>query len=326
MLHKQLHSIARVSAVLAASLLFPAVVALGQEPQGAPQPQASPPAAQSAPSGYVLGTNDVISIHAPDLGEASDKAMRIPEEGYIVLPQMGRIRASGLTVSQLEQAIVEKLSPFVRSPQVMISIIQFRSESVYLIGAFVKPGTYPYQPNRRLSELLSIAGGLSPSANRRVKVTRQLEFGRIPLRGAVEDSDRGVSEVEIDVRRLIANIGSPEDLVLQPSDVIAATLREKIYVSGMVARPGALELDDRDSITVTQAIAIAGLSPIEDTNRRAKIPVNVKKILQGEATDFPLLPNDVLVIPQKRSLGKKAATYGLPVAGIAASLLYVFLN
>jgi polysaccharide biosynthesis/export protein len=338
MLQERVRSSIGESAVLVTALLLSAAGVFGQLPEDTQRQQPAPIVGQKAPSGYVLGPNDVIAIHAPDLGEASDRPMSIGDDGYITLPQMGKIRAAGVTVSQLEEAIVDRLKPFVRSPQVTIRIMQFRAELVFLIGAFTRPGTYPYQPNRKLSELLSIAGGLAPSANRKVKVTRQLEFGRIPTPGAVEYRDRGVSEVEIDVRRLMDNIGSPQDLVLQPSDVVAATLREKIYVSGMVTRPGVLELEDRDSLSVSQAVSLAGMSPeaaiekavilrpVEDTNRRARIPVNLKKILAGEASDFPLLPNDVLVIPQKKSWGTRVFAYALPAAGIASTLLYILLR
>jgi polysaccharide export outer membrane protein len=290
---------------------------------------------QRAPSGYTLGPGDVVMVQAADAEELTDRRAGIDKEGYVNLPQAGRIRAAGLTLPQLEAEIVERLKPLIQSPQVVVTAIQWRIETVLLMGAFIRSGTYPYEPKWKLSELLTMAGGLAPSANRRVKVTRRLEYGPIPLPTAIEDRDRGVSEAEIDVRRLMQNVSSAEDLLLRPSDVITATLKERVYVSGMVARPGALDLEDRDSLTVSQAIAIVGITPdakiedavvlrpIMDTNRRSEIPVNAKKILQGRATDFPLLPNDVLVIPQKRRIG----SYLLPIAaGMGSALIYVLVR
>ncbi|MGE5644781.1 MAG: polysaccharide biosynthesis/export family protein [Acidobacteriota bacterium] len=295
-------------------------------------------AIQKTPRGYTLAPDDVIAIHAPDLGEASDRPITIGEDGYITLPQIGRVRAATMTVPQLEQAIIERLQAYVREPQVTVRIVQFRQELIFVIGAFVKPDTYAYQPNRKLSELVGIAGGLAPTANRRVRVTRQLEFGRIPLPYATEDRDRGVSEVDIDIRHLLENVSSPEDLVLQPSDVISATVREKIYVSGSVTHSGPLELEDRDYLPVTQAISMAGVTSeaaidkalilrvVEDSNRRARLPVDVKKIMAGQAADFPLLPNDVLVIPPRRSVAGKILAVTLPAAGLVTGVLYVVLR
>jgi polysaccharide biosynthesis/export protein len=324
MLHPLRFSIRR-SAATAFVLLLAAAGLFGQD-----RPQTPPPAPQTAPSGYLLRPGDVMSIQAPDIAGLADAPFAVSEDGYINLPQVGRIGVAGLTIAQVEARIVEQLKPFVRSPQAYARILRFHSEYVVLIGAFVRPGTYPYEPNRKLTELLSIAGGLSPNANRIVRVTRQLQFGPIPHTRARAHDDRGVSEVEIDVRRLIETINSPEDLVLRPSDVIAAVLKERIYVSGMVARPGALELEDRDFLTVSQAISIAGLGPdagldktvvlrpIENTNRRATIPVNLKRVLRGQERDFPLLPNDVLVVPPKTAWGTRILSYAVPAAASGA--------
>lgn len=340
---RQLRFWFRRSGVLTALAALTAAGLLGQVGLQAPSPagQRAPGGVQMgpqdpllvgqrAPAGYVLGPNDIIAIHAPDLAGAGDSPIAVSEDGYIALPELGRIRVAGLTLTQLENRIVDHLKSTVREPQVHVGILRFRSDLVFLIGAFVHPQAYPYQANRRLSELVSVAGGLLPNANRKVKVTRQLEFGRIPLEGAKVDTDRGVSEVEIDIRSLIETIGSPEDLLLQPSDIIAARLTEQVYVSGMVERPGALDLGDRDFLNVSQAISMAGLGPdaklekavvlrpIEDTNRRASIPVNLKRIMQGRERDFPLLPNDVLVVPAKGNPGARLLSFVLPAAASGA--------
>ena len=132
----------RESAVLVASLLMISPCLPGQRPEDAQRPPSSL-VGQRAPSGYVLAPDDAIAIVAPDLGESGDRTTTISSDGYITLPQVGRLRAAGLTVPQLEQLIIERLQPFVRSPQVSIRIVQFRAELVFLLGAFVKPGTYP---------------------------------------------------------------------------------------------------------------------------------------------------------------------------------------
>lgn len=314
---------------------------VGQQQPVPPAPGPAPAVenTQAAYTGYVLGPNDIIVIRAQDAEEISNRPITVDGEGYINVPQMGRIRAAGLTLTQIQNEIVERLKPYIRSPQVTVTVTQMRSDLVFLIGAFTRPGTYPYHPKRKLSELLSMVGGVLPAANRRVKLTRQLEYGPIPLPNAVEDPERKVSEAEIDVRRLIQNINSPEDLLLRPSDVITAALKEKIYVSGMVTRPGAVDLEERESMTVSQVLSVVGmlpdarpekavvLRPIMDSNRRSEIPVNAKRILEGRASDFPLLPNDVLYVPAKRSLGR-FATVMLPtmVGATGTALIYVLLR
>ncbi len=316
------------STFLALALFVSLHLLLGQQPGTGQAALSGPTVIQRAPTGYILGAGDVVVVQAADAEELNGRRVTIDKEGYVNLPQAGRIRAAGLTIPQLESEIVERLKPLIQSPQVTVTALQWRVETVLLMGAFVRPGTYSYEPRQKLSELLTM-GGLVPNANRRVKVTRRLEHGRIPLPSAIEDQDRGVSEVEIDVRRLMQSVGSAEDLLLRPSDVITATPKEKVYVSGMVSRPGALDLEDRESLTVSQAISLAGITPdskiekavvlrpIMDTNRRAEIPVDIQRIMKGEANDFPLLPNDVLVVPRGRNWSR-VAWMVIPIAASAA--------
>ena len=80
------------------------------------------------------------------------------------------------------------------------------------------------------------------------------------------------------------------------------------------ARSGSLELGERDSISILQALTQSGgfsrdanrskvrvLRPIENTNRRAEIDIDVKRVLEGKENDFPLLPNDLLYVPRSYS-------------------------
>ena len=91
------------------------------------------------------------------------------------------------------------------------------------------------------------------------------------------------------------NINPAEDVVLQPFDVISVERAERVYVTGEVSRVGAFELQDRESISVIQALTLAGgltqsadskiariLRPIQNTSRRAEIPLNLQQILSGK--------------------------------------------
>jgi protein involved in polysaccharide export with SLBB domain len=82
-------------------------------------------------------------------------------------------------------------------------------------------------------------------------------------------------------------------------------------VSGEVAKVSAIELAERDSISITQALTEAGgftqfairdhvrvLRPVVGTTRRAEIVIDMKRVYEGKDVDFPLLPNDVLFVPR----------------------------
>jgi polysaccharide export outer membrane protein len=263
---------------------------------------------------YVLGPGDQIVIRANEVEDISDKPFSIDADSFIVLPLLGRIKAGGLSVQQLEADLVERLKMYVRSPQVIVTVVQFRREPVFFVGAFKNPGIYPLLGRRTLVEMLASMGGLQPNAGRRIKVTRRAEFGKLPLQTAIEDPVNKVSSVEIGMGSLRENVNPAEDIVLEPFDVISVERAEMVYVNGEVGKVGAVELNERDSISIAQVITLAGgltknanpkkvriLRPVMNTSRRAEIPVDLTKVLKGEANDFPLLPNDVLYVPHSNT-------------------------
>ena len=58
------------------------------------------------PRTYVLGPDDQIATRAIEAEELSDKPVRIDAAGYIHLPMIGRLKAGGLTVEQLENDLI----------------------------------------------------------------------------------------------------------------------------------------------------------------------------------------------------------------------------
>jgi polysaccharide export outer membrane protein len=307
-----------------------------QQQPPAPGPQL--PGNQAQPvirPDYVLGPNDQILIRAPQAEEINERPFRVDTEGFVTLPIVGRVRASGLTVQAFEAELVARLREFIRTPQVSISLVQFRSEPVFVVGAFRSPGIYPLQGRRTLVEMLTSVGGLQPNASRRIKVTRRADYGTIDLPNAVVNAEKKISTVEISLESLTQNVNPDEDIVLQSYDIISAERAERVYVSGNVTKVGAIELAERDSISVAQAVTEAGgfspnairdkvrvLRPILGTSRRAEIVIDLKRVFEGKDIDFPLLPNDVLYVP-------RSATGGLvgPVGtALLTSLPYILVT
>uniref|UniRef100_Q01XL8 Polysaccharide export protein n=1 Tax=Solibacter usitatus (strain Ellin6076) TaxID=234267 RepID=Q01XL8_SOLUE len=289
---------------------------------------------------YVLRPGDQILIRAFEMEEISERPFRIDGDGYVNLPVLGRVKCGGITVEKFESTLLDALRKYVRQPQVTVTVVQFSSEPVFFVGAFKAPGIYPLEGRRTMVEMMASIGGLQPTASRRIKLTRRKEFGEIPLASAVPTPDGSASTLEINMASLRDNVNPAEDLVLQPFDVISVERAEMVYVTGEVNKVGAFELQERDSISVIQALTLAGglnpnantktariLRPVMNTSRRAEIQLNLQSILEGHESDQPLLPNDVLYIPKgtglKHNLGKTMLVV-LPVAGTIASLAIAF--
>src|SRR3954468_19644825 len=73
-----------------------------------------------APTTYVLGPNDQISVHVLHLEEIGSQPIRIDMQGYINVALAGRIHAGGLTVESLENAITERLKSYLLNPTVSV--------------------------------------------------------------------------------------------------------------------------------------------------------------------------------------------------------------
>ena len=319
--------------VLISSLLcgLPSSRMLAQPAQGQPGNVPNPVRLD-----YVLGAEDQIIIRTAQVPEINERPFRIDSEGFIELPIVGRIKAGGLTVRAFETDLVTKLREFIVSPQVFITLVQLRGDPLFFVGAFRTPGIYPLTGRRTLIEMLTSVGGLQPNASRRIKITRRTEYGAVPLPNAIDSPDKKISTVEINMESLSESVNPEEDIVLQPYDIISAERAEKIYVSGEVARSASIELGERSSISIAQALTEAGgftptakqgkvrvLRLISGTNRRAEILIDAKQVFAGKARDFPLLPNDVLYVP--RSVGPQAILTAA-VPGMIASLPFLLIS
>lgn len=310
-------------------------------------PIASPSVTNTLPSSaasgrlrpnYVLGPGDQIVLKAFEMEEVSERPFLIEGDGSINLPQLGRIPVSGLTLERLEALLVDRMRTLVQRPQVTVTVVQYRSEPVFFVGAFRAPGIYPLQGGRTLVEMLTTIGGLQPNASRRIKVTRRKDIGPLPLPGAVESVDGSVVSAEISIGSLRENVNPAEDISLQPFDVISVERAEMVYVNGEVAKTGGFELGERDSISVIQLISLAGglspnamptkariLRPVLNTSRRSEVPIDITRILTGKDNDFPLMPNDLLYVP-KAGTWKKSALRTVLIALPTSSAILLLLR
>lgn len=310
---------------LALCLLLAVLTALAQ----AQAPAAGEtPASAPALSHYRLGPGDQITIRALDVDEISDKPVRIETNGLINLPMVGRLKAGGLTVEQLEIEIVKRLKDFVREPQVSVAVTEFRSQPVSLLGAVAQPGVHQLQGRKTLFEVLSLAGGLRQDAGYSIKITRAKEQGPIPLANAKDDSSGRYSVASVEVKSVIEARNPRENIVVMPNDVISVPRAELVYVVGAVRKSGGFVLNERENITVLQALSLAEgaertaatktakiLRPAPGQANRLEIPVNLKEILAGKAADVPMRADDILFVPNSvaRSASIRAAEAALQI-------------
>jgi len=335
----------KVAAVVLAAVANPAnaqnPVAGAPAGQTQQQQQQQPPTADSAQAlrpTYVLQTGDQIVIRSLNVEEIADRPFRIESDGTVTLPQVGQVRLTGLTIEAAETELKNRYKRFVIDPQIVILVASFQNPPVFFVGYFKAPGVYTLIGKRTLVDMMTQVGGLALNASKRIRVSRRIEQGKIPLATSILSPDGKTSYVDINIGNLQTSMAPAEDIVLEPFDIISGERAEMIFMMGAVGRVGGIELGDRKQLSMLQALAMSGglsplakadkayvLRPVLDSAQRAQIVVDLNKIQKGEANDFPLLSNDVLFIPTSKTQAA-IARLSLVGTGLLTNLPFLFLN
>jgi polysaccharide export outer membrane protein len=276
-------------------------------------------------STYVLGPDDQLEISGPELTEVANKPVRIDGDGDIQVPLAGRVHVSGLTTQQTEQELNKVLSTYIRRPQVVVNVAEVRSQPVSVLGAVNTPGVHQVQGHKTLLEMLALAGGIRSDAGYSVRITRQVEWGCIPLPKTELDGSGRFSVAELNLKKIMEAKNPEENIQIFPHDVISVPKAEMVYVIGEVRRSGGFVLGEHQTISVLQALSLAeGLNGAADTrharilrlkreaDQREELAVDVKDVLNGKKPDIALRGDDILFIPG--STGKKAALRAIEAA------------
>jgi len=163
-------------------LLSAATFAQAQAPATQPPPAAAAAAAPRPtdppiPPGYVIGTDDVLSIvYWKDKDMSADAQVR--PDGKIALPLINEVTAAGLTPDQLRQKLTEESKKYMEDANITVVVRQINSRRVFITGEVNKPGPYPLTARTSVIQLIAMAGGLREYANSKKIIIMRTENGR----------------------------------------------------------------------------------------------------------------------------------------------------
>ena len=121
---------------------------------------------------YLLGAEDVIDITVWGHDDLK-RVIPVSLEGIITFPLIGEVRAAGKSTQELEKEMAARLGGrYLVKPQITISVKEYNSQKVFVIGEVNKPGTYPITKENNLVYLLSQAGGTTREAGEEVLIIR----------------------------------------------------------------------------------------------------------------------------------------------------------
>ncbi|MFQ5690470.1 MAG: SLBB domain-containing protein, partial [Gemmatimonadota bacterium] len=249
------------------------------------------------PPDYRLGPGDQVVLVLTG-GVEQAYQLTVTREGWVVIPDVGRVFVNGLTLEDLREALFNRLSQAYsgirRGPGATtffdVSLGKLRTNQVFVIGEVEAPAAYNVSSLATALTALYWAGG--PGVNgsfRDILVTRAGETHRIDLYDYLLRGD------------------ASQDLRLNQGDIVfVPPVRRRVAIDGAVMRPGLYELKADESLADLIRFA-GGLQPNADLRRvqisrilppaerspgRDRAVVDVELASAAEGAGVPLVPGD----------------------------------
>lgn len=240
---------------------------------------------------YVIGAQDVLAVLSHEDATLNGN-YTVQADGTFTFPYIGSVRASGLTLKQFEDALKKRLkdAKFFVNPQLTVSIQQYRSQYVIVMGEVRSPGSFLLTGGMTLLQLIAQAGSMTPSSSGEVIIVRAKRPDAIGTDAEIIRAD--LSQLQT----------GPEDrsIALQDGDTVLVQTAERAFVVGEVKATGAYPV--QRSTTVLQLLALAGGPTPDAAQNRIKIIryENGKKVeLKNVKLDVLVRPSDTVIVPTR---------------------------
>jgi polysaccharide export outer membrane protein len=248
---------------------------------------------------YTIGPRDVLGITVWGQADLS-RDYTVDPDGFTPFPLVGRIMAAGRSPQELAAHLTELLGKdYLVNPQVIVTVKEYLSQKVQVLGAAERPGVYYLTGLTTLLDILSKAGGFGSTAGKQVLLVRN------------DGASNGSSAVlRLSLDKIQAGDPSENARVLSQDIVIVSKAQAYSYfVFGEVAKPGAYPFDKEtnilEGITVAGGFtpkAAPGRTRVIRTTPKGQqvIEVDMNDILRRgrEAKSVMLQESDVVVVPE----------------------------
>jgi polysaccharide biosynthesis/export protein len=222
--------------------------------------------------------------------------LRIDAQGSVTVPLAGSVQVDGDTVPQAQEVIAKALidKKILKNPQVTINVLQYPSKFVSVLGEVSSPGRLPLLAPEPLEDVIALAGGETISASSDIEIQHPGESGEVTSKHVA-----------------YAQGGDPtvlQNTLIDPGDTVLVHRAGVIYVLGAVFRPGGYLMVNGGSLSVIQAISLAGGTTLQAAAKWAiivrrqgdlyvqfKVPLAAMET--GGAAPIQLQINDALYVP-----------------------------
>ena len=246
---------------------------------------------------YIVGPQDVLAITVFDQQDLSGK-YTVDADGTVSFPLIGRLRAGGRTLHEVEDALRTALADgFFRNPQVSVGVAEYRSQRVFVVGEVRSPGPYQLSGDMTLIEALARAGSTTEAAAGEAMIVRS-QAGSASAGPVLPEQQQNAEVIRIDIKELQSG-RLAHNALLRDGDTIFVPRAELVYVFGQVRNPGAYTV--QKGTTVLQALSLAG----GVTDRGATGRIRIARIIAGKKTEVRVKvedlvePGDTVIVPER---------------------------
>lgn len=236
---------------------------------------------------YQLGGGDSIEIIVYDQPDLTTEVRISQDDGTITFPLLGEVAVAGLSPEGAARKIEKLLrdGAFIKNPQVSLTVKEFQSQKIPVMGQVNKPGQYSLKGENRVIDLISQAGGLKNDAADIIAIVKN-------------ENGKQVRH-EIDLLRFYAGDMS-QNIKVSRGDFVMVPKMNEFYIHGEVKSPGMYRLE-RD-MTVMQALSVGGgisargslkgivVTRVQDDGTTKKLKVDLTS---------KVLPDDVLYVKER---------------------------
>ncbi|MEA2690295.1 MAG: polysaccharide biosynthesis/export protein [Candidatus Eremiobacteraeota bacterium] len=316
-------ALAASAALLLASAPFAALAQEKPQPTSTADPVPAPPQTAPAPAtapstvSPVIHPGDQLAISVYGHADLTQSAV-VQADGTIQFPLVGRVLVAGMSAAEARDALAKALTKYVRRPNVSLAVQQQGAINVLVMGNVKTPGRFTLRTGSRVSDAIAAGSGVS-SANGEYPVARVSQEGTI---------------ASVSLQKLLHDGDASQNIELSDNAIVYVPGAEmiRVQVLGAVTRPGNVEVNEGDRLSMALARAGAEAQAKPDLNRvyltrvdpatgktLPSYEINLYQALQrGDQRYDPILrKDDKIYVPEARQIS--AGTIG--ILGVLGRLL-----
>ena len=155
---------------------------------------------------YRVGSGDTLDISVWKEPEVSSTVVIRPD-GKISLPLISELVVTGKTPLEIQAVVAEKLSPYINSPNVTVTVREVNSKKVYVLGEVGQTGSHQITQPTTVLQILTESGGLRPFAKQKSIYVLRTTNGK-------------QEKIPFNYKDVVQGSKMEQNIFLQPGDIV----------------------------------------------------------------------------------------------------------